>query len=49
MPRPNTGNLIEVLNTLVLTDKSSDKIGLSENPDKHGMKLVVGVCCSLRS
>ena len=29
MPRPNASNLIEVLNTQVLTDKSSDKIGVS--------------------
>ena len=40
MPRPNTSNLIAVLNTQALTEKSSDKISLSQNPDKSGMKLV---------
>ena len=41
MPRPNTSNLIEVLNTQALTEKSSDKISLSQNPDKSGRKLVI--------
>ena len=40
MPRPNTSNPIEVLNTQALTEKSSDKISLSQNPDKSGRKLV---------
>ena len=41
MPRPNTSNLIEVLNTQALTEKSSDQISLSQNPDKSGRKLVI--------
>ena len=41
MPRPNTSNLIAVLNTQALTEKSSDKISLSQNPDKSGRKLVI--------
>ena len=41
LPRPNTSNLIAVLNTQALTEKSSDKISLSQNPDKSGRKLVI--------
>ena len=40
MPRPTTSNIIAVLNTQAHTEKSSDKISLSQNPDKSGRKLV---------